>query len=255
MDFERFTHLTFDCYGTLIDWETGILEALMPLMARSAGTFTEKHLPHSVTEPNDGRSMGESGAPTEEQVLRLYTRFEAEEEAGDYKPYRIVLENISVRIAAERGVELSEADRAALPNSVGQWPPFPDSVAALKELKSRFKLVILSNIDDALFAQSNPHLGVEFDEIITAEQLRSYKPRKAHFEAALARLDVPRGQILHVAQSLHHDHVPAKEMGFSTVWINRPSRLTGTGLAPPANVRPDLELPDLRSLAAAIHSN
>jgi len=227
MNFERFTHLTFDCYGTLIDWETGILDVLMPRLACKGA------------------------AATEEEVLRLYTRFEADEEAGDYKPYRVVLEEVAGRIAAEFGVELSPEERLALPRSVGQWPPFHDTVAALKQLKTRFKLVILSNIDDALFAPSNTLLRVSFEEIITAEQLRSYKPRKAHFEAALSRLAVPKEQILHVAQSLFHDHVPAKELGFSSVWINRPSRLPGTGLSPSANVRPDLELADLQSLVRA----
>ena len=116
-------------------------------------------------------------------------------------------------------------------------------------LKSRFQLVILSNIDDALFAGSNALLDVEFDAIITAEQLRSYKPGKAHFRAALERLSVPKDQILHVAQSLYHDHMPARELGFASVWINRPSRLTGSGLSPTAHIRPDLELSDLQCLA------
>ena len=225
MNLEPFTHLTFDCYGTLIDWETGILQSLMP-------------------------HIGATGAAvTEEQVLRLYTRFEAEEEAGEYRPYRTILENVSARIASEIGVSLSPQGRLVLPNSVGRWPPFPDTIAALHRLKSRFKLVILSNIDDAFFTQTRDVLGIDFDEVITAEQLGSYKPRKAHFETALARLGVPKEQILHVAQSLYHDHVPAKEMGFSTVWINRPSRLPDTGLSLPVDTRPDLEFPDLRSLA------
>lgn len=226
--FDPISHLTFDCYGTLIDWETGILQAMMPLLARKGVTAEE------------------------EQVLRLYVEFEADEEAGEYRPYRAVLKNVAGRIAAQFGVELSAEERTALPSSVGNWPPFPDTVPALRQLQSRFKLVILSNIDDALFAQSNVLLGVEFDQVITAEQLRSYKPRKAHFEAALSRLAVPQGHILHVAQSLYHDHIPAKEMGFSTVWINRPSRLTGTGLSPTAAVCPDVELPDLQSLATLL---
>jgi 2-haloacid dehalogenase len=229
-DFDGFTHLTFDCYGTLIDWETGILQALKPLLERNGAT------------------------PQEEQILRSYTRAEAEEEAGEYKPYRIVLGNVCARIAADFGVKLLSEDCRALPNSVGQWPPFSDTVPALRRLKTQFKLVVLSNIDDALFAQTRSLLDIDFDEVITAEQLRSYKPRRAHFEAAIKRLGVPREQILHVAQSLYHDHAPAKEMGFSTVWIDRPSRLHGSGLAPPADVRPDLELPDLQSLVESCRS-
>jgi 2-haloacid dehalogenase len=228
MNFARFTHLTFDCYGTLIDWETGILNALMPLLQRNGA------------------------AVTEEQVLRLYTQAEVAEESGDYRSYRSVLESIAGKVAAEVGMTLSSEDRHTLPNSVGTWPPFPDTVRALNSLKTRFKLVILSYIDDALFAETNERLGVQFDEVITAQQVRSYKPRKPHFEEALRRLAVPKEQILHVAQSLYHDHAPAKEMGFTTVWINRPSRLPGSGLAPPSVVRPDLELPDLQSLAERI---
>ena len=249
MVFEQFTHLTFDCYGTLIDWETGILQALMPRLAGAPESS-----PRNTRNTRNGmpQLVGAGAAATEEEVLSLYTQFEAEEEAGDFKPYRVVLENVARRTAKHYGAELAVEDRSVLPDSVGRWPPFPDTVAALTQLKARFKLVILSNIDDALFAQSNALLGVTFDEIITAEQVRSYKPRPAHFEEALRRLAVPRSQILHVAQSLYHDHVPAKALGFSTVRIDRPSRLPVSGLAPPADVRPDLALPDLQSLVRAV---
>lgn len=225
MDFSRFTHITFDCYGTLIDWETGILRALHPLLAR-----------HGV-------------AATDERALQLYVDHEARIEAGPYRLYREVLREVTRGIAADLGFTPTDADLDTLPESVGAWPPFPDTVEALARLKRRFKLVILSNIDDALFARSQELLEVRFDAVITAQQVGSYKPNRANFRFALDRLGVGTGQVLHVAQSLYHDHVPAKELGFSTVWINRPSRLPGTGIAPPAAVTPDLELPDLKSLA------
>ena len=228
MEFSRFTHLTFDCYGTLIDWETGILAALGPVLTR-----------HNV-------------AVDDTELLRLYTQFEAQQESGEYRPYRQVLEGVTEGIADVLGFRLTAEDRAALPASVGHWPPFPDTVAALMRLKERCKLVILSNIDDAMFAGTQRLLQVPFDAVITAEQVGSYKPAPAHFHAVLERLGAPREQILHVAQSLYHDHVPAKALGFSTVWVNRPSRLAGTGLALPAHVTPDLEVPNLQSLADMI---
>lgn len=225
IDFARFTHLTFDCYGTLIDWEQGILNALQPLLQR-----------HGV-----------KAFP--ETLLRLFTKLEAEQESGRYRPYREVLRNVLAGMACELNATLSDAELNHLPDSVGSWPPFADTVAALHQLSSRFQLVILSNIDDSLFARTAPKLGVTFAEVITAEQIGAYKPSPENFRGALTRLGVPASQVLHVAQSLYHDHVPAQQLGFTTVWVNRPSRLPGTGLALPANVRPDLEVPDLKTLA------
>jgi 2-haloacid dehalogenase len=224
MDASQFTHLTFDCYGTLIDWEAGILGALTPLLVGSGAELSDQ------------------------EIVRRYARFEAEEEAGAYRPYREILSTVAGRIADSAGARLSAAECEALPASVGSWPAFADTADELRRLRARFRLAILSNIDDALFARSLPSLGVSFNEVITAEQVRSYKPGRAHFEEALRRLAVPKEQILHVAQSLNHDHVPAKEMGFATAWVNRPSRLPGQGLSLPADVRPDMETPDLRTL-------
>jgi 2-haloacid dehalogenase len=230
MNFDQFTHLTFDCYGTLIDWERGILAALTPLIERR-------------------------GLPVDPaQLLRLYAKYEAEQEAGPYKSYRDVLRGVMDGIADEFSFAPSEDERNALPDSVGYWPAFPDSAEALKILKTRYKLVILSNIDDAMFAQSNRHLEVEFDEIITAQQVGSYKPSRRNFQVALERLGVPRTQILHVAQSLFHDHVPAKELGFTTLWVNRPSILPGTGVSLPVEVTPDLEVADMQSLVRRMKS-
>jgi 2-haloacid dehalogenase len=222
--FENFTHLTFDCYGTLIDWETGILAAVTPVLAcRGVSTDTA-------------------------QLLELYVKYEAQQEAGPYKPYQDVLQGVMAGIASELGFVPTASELRALPDSVGHWPPFADTVAALTRLQTRYKLVIISNIDDAMFAETNALLHVAFDDIITAQQVGSYKPALQNFHFALARLGVPQQQVLHVAQGLYHDHVPAKALGLTTVWVNRQSRLPGTGLALPVQVTPDLEVPDLRSL-------
>lgn len=226
IDFAPFTHLTFDCYGTLIDWETGILRAVQPVLQR-----------HDllVLDP---------------AILQLYAKYEAEIEAGPYIPYREVLRGVMAGLAVELGFTPAGDELDALANSVGQWPPFRDSAESLRRLQQRYKLVILSNIDDDYFAASQRLLGVEFDDVITAQQLGSYKPSTRNFEAAVVRLGVPKPQILHVAQSLYHDHVPAQGLGFSTVWVNRPSLLPGTGVSLPVEVMPNLEVPDLRTLVA-----
>ena len=227
MRFDGFTHLSFDCYGTLIDWETGILAALRSVLRRH------------------GR------AAQDEALLRLYAGYEAEQEAGDYRPYRNVLRGVMAGVAGTLAFEPTADDLDALGDSVGRWPLFADTVAALNRLKTRFKLVILSNIDNAMFAETNRRLEVEFDDIITAQQVGSYKPSHANFESMLARLRVPREQVLHVAQSIFHDHVPAKTLGFATVRVNRETRCPRTGVAPPAHAEPDLEVPDLKGLVIA----
>ena len=224
----EFTHLTFDCYGTIIDWEAGILGAVGPVLDR-----------HDT-------------AIDEAEILRLYARFEAAQEAGPYKPYRQVLRGVMESFGSELGFSPSEADLEALPESVVCWPPFPDSVEALQRLQVGYELVILSNIDDDLFAQTEALLGIDFDEVITAQQVGSYKPSHENFRFALERLQVSEKQVLHVAQSLYHDHEPAKQLGFTTVWINRPSRCPGVGVAPPTQASPDMELPDLESLVELV---
>jgi 2-haloacid dehalogenase len=225
LQFDHFVYLTFDCYGTLIDWETGILDALRPVVQRCGSTASN------------------------EQLLRLYVQSEAAQEAGPYKPYRAVLRDVLADIAGALGFAATDAEQDAFAAAVGQWPPFLDTVATLQALQTRYKLVILSNVDDDLFAETNRLLGVTFADIITVQQVGSYKPAQQNFHTALARIGAPVSQVLHVAQSLYHDHAPAKALGFSTVWVNRPSRLAGTGLAPDVAAQPDLSVPDLRSLA------
>ena len=221
LDFSKFEVLTFDCYGTLIDWETGILGALRPLLAKHA-----KQLP-------------------DEQLLTLYGELEAQIEAGPYRRYREVLRRVVRGMGERLGFTPSEADMDSLPESLGAWPPFPDTVAALRRLKARHRLAIISNTDDDLFAQTAKLLEVPFDAVITAQQAGSYKPSLNNFRIALERLGVPKEKVLHVGQSRHHDIAPAREMGLKNVLVRRRGR--GAVLANAA--QPDLEVPDLRTLA------
>jgi 2-haloacid dehalogenase len=226
VDFERFDALTFDCYGTLIDWEAGLRNALAPVLAA-----------HGVEIGDD-------------ELLEAYAGHEAELEAGPYLTYREVLAAALRRLGADLGFEPTEAELEEFSSSVGDWPAFPDSAQSLARLKGRFRLGVITNCDDDLFALSNRRLEVGFDWVVTAQQARGYKPRRENFELAFERIDVPRERILHVAQSLFHDHVPAKELGMTTVWINRREGREGSGATPPANAAPDLVVPDMRSFAA-----
>jgi 2-haloacid dehalogenase len=225
LDFSRFDALTFDCYGTLIDWETGLLAGL-----RAA---TDAH----------------RIAATDDELLETFARHESAIEADRYRPYREVLGKALRRILAERGLEPTEEEVAAFGGSVVDWPAFPDSAAALQRLHQRFSLGVITNCDDDLFAASNARLGVTFDWIVTAQQAKRYKPNPRGFELAFERIGLPTSRILHVAQSLFHDHVPAKRLGLSTVWVNRRRGRPGSGATPPAEATPDLEVPDMATLA------
>jgi 2-haloacid dehalogenase len=155
-------------------------------------------------------------------------------------------------VAGDLGFDPTPSEVAAFSRSVGDWPAFPDSAAALARLKERFRLGVITNCDDDLFSLSNRRLGVEFDWIITAQQVRSYKPRPENFHYAFERIDTPRERILHVAQSLFHDHVPAKALGMTTVWIDRRHDRRGFGATPPAHATPDLTVPDMRTFAELV---
>jgi 2-haloacid dehalogenase len=227
VDFRRFEALTFDCYGTLIDWEAGISKGLAAMLAA-----------HGI-------------APDSEELLERFARHEAALEAEPYRRYREILTEASRRVGRDYGVDPSDDAVATFGGSVGDWPAFPDSAAALARLASRFRLGVITNCDDDLFAASNRRLAVTFDWVITAEQARSYKPDPRNFELAFERMGLPRDRVLHVAQSLFHDHVPAKALGLTTVWIDRRSDRPGFGATPPAEATPDLTLPDMASLAEA----
>jgi 2-haloacid dehalogenase len=225
LDFHGFDALTFDCYGTLIDWEAGILTGLRRVLD-----------PHAV-------------AATDDELLEAYARAEADLEAGPYRRYREVLGEGLRRVARRHGVEPTPDEVAAFGGSVGEWPAFPDSAAALARLAKRFRLGVITNCDDDLFALSNRRLGATFDWIVTAQQVGSYKPDPRNFEVALERIRMPQGRILHVAQSLFHDHVPARRLGLASAWIDRRSGRPGFGATPPADATPDFAVPDMATFA------
>lgn len=225
LDFDRFEALTFDCYGTLIDWEAGILAGLRRLLTR-----------HGL-------------AATDDELLEAYARAEADLEAGPYQRYREVLGEGLRRVARRYGVEPGKDDVDAFGGSVGEWPAFPDSAAALRLLAKRFRLGVITNCDDDLFALSNRRLGIAFDWVITAQQVGSYKPDPRNFDVALERIGLPRQRILHVAQSLFHDHVPARRLGLRTAWIDRRHGKPGFGATPPAKATPDLTVVDMATFA------
>ena len=229
-----FDALSFDCYGTLIDWEAGLAAVLGP-WARSRGLDT-----------------------SDEALLVAYSRHEERAEAdhpGDVYP-RILAASLR-GLGRELDAEVTEGDAERLAGSVPGWPAFPDSAGALADLARRYKLIILSNVDRESFAASHERLGVTFTSVITAQDVGSYKPSPRNFEVLLAetdRLGVPRGRLLHVAQSLFHDHVPAQRLGLPTVWINRRHGRPGRGAtpAPAFAVTPDWEFPSLRAFADAV---
>lgn len=224
-DFDRYEVLTFDCYGTLVDWETGIVAGLRI-------------------------ALGPAGADvTDDELLGRFGHHEAIAEAGAYRPYREVLRRTLAGIAGDLDLHPTEEAVEAFAGSVGDWPAFTDSAESLATLASRFRLGVITNCDDDLFAASERRLGSPFTWVITAQQVGSYKPSHRNFEVAFARIGVPTDRILHVAQSLYHDHVPAKALGLSTVWVDRRHGRTGSGATPPAEARPDLVVPDLRTLA------
>ena len=160
-----------------------------------------------------------------------------------------MLGGVAQAICAEQGIEASAAERLAFGGSVADWPAFADSAAALARLAGRYRLAVITNCDDDLFAASNRRLGVTFDHVVTAQQVGSYKPAHRNFEVMFERLAVPRERILHVAQSLFHDHVPAQALGLATVWVDRRRGRSGTGATPPAQASPDLTVPDMATLA------
>jgi 2-haloacid dehalogenase len=227
IDFTDVDALTFDCYGTLIDWETGLTGAFRPVLTA-----------HGITADAD-------------DVLARFARYEAASESGPYRRYRDVLAAALDGVGTELGFMPTDDEVRSFSGSVVDWPAFPDSVAALARLKRRFRLGVITNCDDDLFAASNQRLEVEFDWVITAEQVGSYKPDERNFQVAFERLGLPHERLVHVAQSLYHDHVPAKRLGLTTVWIDRRHDMAGGGATPPAEASPDATYPDMASFAAA----
>ena len=227
VDFDDYDVLTFDCYGTLIDWETGLLAALR-------------------------EALPGAGSVDDDVLLEFYAGHEAEAERPPYRSYRDVLATGVRGVAADLGLEVEDDAVARFSESVRDWPAFPDSAEALARLRERFRLGVITNCDTDLFEASSGRLGTAFDWVVTAEMARSYKPGLAGFELAFATISVPRQRILHVAQSLFHDHVPAKQLGLSTVWIDRRHDRPGSGATPPAQATPDATHPSMRAFADAV---
>lgn len=228
MKLDGFKALTFDCYGTLIDWERGLVAALKPWRDRTGVALDDEALL---------ARFGEVESAVQEEHPRML--------------YRDTVALSLRRIGKAIGAPATDAEAQAFGAAIGQWPAFPDSANALAFLKQHYKLVVVSNVDRASFKGSNAQLGVDFDFVVTAEDVGSYKPALAHFHRALellAGIGIAPTEVLHVAQSLFHDHVPAKQLGLKSVWINRRAAKGGAGgatKAPAVPVKPDLELPSL----------
>jgi 2-haloacid dehalogenase len=223
-DFGSIEVLTFDCYGTLIDWEAGILAALRRVI----------------------RAM----PPDDDSLLEDYARAEARAESGPYRPYRVVLAQALRAVCHPYRVEPTDDEAREFAGSVADWPAFADSAAALEALGKQYALGVITNCDDDLFAASNGRLGGPFRWVITAEEVGSYKPDRRNFEVALDRIGRPVETVMHVAQSLYHDHVPARALGLRTAWIDRRHGRAGFGATPPASASPDLTAPDMATFAA-----
>jgi 2-haloacid dehalogenase len=217
-DQTHLTTLTFDCYGTLIDWETGVIAALRPLLLR-----------HGI-------------ALSEDEIVTAFQSIDGALCEPPYKSYRAVLAGVVEGFGRRFGFPVAATDREVLASSVASWRPFPDTVDALRALRSRYRLAVISNIDDDLFATTVHQLGVEFDLVVTAEQTRCYKPHFAIFEEAVRRLAVEPRHIAHVAEDVV-EITPARRLGCTTIWVRRHGRS-----ARQLTEAPDLEVPDLTSM-------
>ncbi|HXI48300.1 MAG TPA: haloacid dehalogenase type II [Steroidobacteraceae bacterium] len=234
MKLTDFKVLTFDCYGTLIDWETGILSGLQPLVEKA------------------------DIKPTRDQILEIFAQNEsAQELETPAMPYSQLLSTVYKRIARTWGVAVSNEEANSFGASIPDWPEFPDSVGALQYLKKHYKLVILSNVDRISFRASNTRLQVAFDAVYTAQDIESYKPSPRNFEYMLRRLRedfaLEKSDVLHTAQSLFHDHVPANRFGLASAWIDRRHAEAGWGATtrPPGTPRYDFRFDSMAALVEA----
>lgn len=254
MKLSDFTALTFDCYGTLIDWESGIYTALTPMLARAGVNWSQP----SGAAPTARTGVSRSNADlSRNAVLQGFARLEPRQQAMTPEMiYPDVLAQVHKQLAIEWDVAQDPVEASAFGASIAQWPPFPDTIQALRYLKQHFRLVILSNIDRTSFQATNQRLGVTFDAVYTAQDIGSYKPDRRNFGYLLDRMQeqgVPKAKILHVAQSLFHDHVPANALGLRSAWIDRrQDPANGGATAPvPADVHFDFQFPTLGALAEA----
>ena len=237
MDLTNFKILSFDCYGTLIDWERGLIEVLGPWLA-------SHHLKLSNNE-----------------ILEIFAKFETivQSEKPPWK-YPMILQEVASRIGRELGIESDEKIKSKLAQSIGSWPAFEDTKTSLNELGKTFKLVILSNIDEQSFQQTNINqLNMKFFKVYTAQRIGTYKPDLNNFNFMIKELkksSIEKNEILHVAQSLYHDIEPALSLGLKTAWINRRKSNPGFGATPPSSqaVKPNLEFASLYEFVQFIAS-
>lgn len=216
-------YITFDCYGTLIDWEGGIREALKKLSGKNSFNL-------DLTNISD-----------------KYIKAELEIETEQYRKYHEVLQLSAKRLLKQMGFDISDADALEFADSIYNWQPFPETHDVLAELKRKgYKLIILSNIDNEIIKRSIELIGIDFDGVVTAEEVGSYKPAYGHWQEILRRLNTQKEEILHVAASYIHDIIPATKQGFDAIWINRNSE------EPTREIKPDLEFKDLRPLSNSL---
>ena len=225
LDFNRYQWVSFDCYGTLVDWETGIADAVAGVLAQ-----------HGVRR-------------SRQEILTLFADSEPKVQAGgEFLDYRRVLRDVMELMAWQVSIRLPLAEADALPDSLPHWPVFPDATEALRKMQGRYRLAIISNVDDDLFRHSEEALGVKFSAVITSKQAGSYKPDLKPFYEAQERmgLDDALDRWLHVGESLFHDIGPANRVGIDSVWVNRPDRGGGSRRT---DAVPSLEVPNLAELA------
>jgi len=228
IDFRNYEAMTFDCYGTLIDWESGILSAL--------GPFRDKH----------------GIDATDNDLLEAYARAESHVQRGFYRPYRDVLREVMKQIAVHYQVSSGEFNEQALVESLPSWKAFPDTVSSLGTLSKYFDLGIISNIDNDLFAETAKHLQMDFEWVFTAQHSGAYKPAHRMFRYAKDHMGVHPSQIIHTAQSRFHDIKPASMLDWTTVWVNRRGDQTHPGATTAVAAEATLTVPDLETLAEMV---
>ena len=219
MEYSRIRLLSFDCYGTLIDWQKSILDILEPV-------FNFQHI------------------FSREELFKAFLHADKKMTGGDYLPYRQILGEIVLQMAEDLRIAIDPASSNILSERFEDWLPFPDTLKSLKTLKTNYQLAIISNVDDDLFAITNTILDVEFDFIVTAQQTGSYKPSSVNFNEAGKRFMLEKEEILHVAQSIRHDIIPSNKLGWNNAWVNRYGEPERTH----PEEFPDIEVPDLDSL-------
>ena len=223
LDFNRFQWLSFDCYGTLVDWETGISTAVAEALAS-----------HGISK-------------SKAEILRLFADAEPRAQSSpDYLEYRRVLREVMSLIGGGLGLQFTDSELGCLADTLPHWPVFPDAVDALNAMQKRYRLAIISNVDDDLFARTADAMGINFDAVVTSQQARSYKPNLRNFDLARERMAVAKDGWLHIAESRHHDIGPANRLGIASVWVSRADRGGGTRHT---DAVPDLTVPDLATLA------